>query len=162
MVRKEFTLKEPLSAISQEYTNKILDTKNAVSIHIRRGDYVLNTSTNKHHGVCNLDYYEAAVEYIREKIESLTFFIFSDDIAWVKENLKLDNAVFVSSPEIKDYEELILMSKCKHNIIANSSFSWWGAWLNQNPDKIVIAPRQWTTKKTADELDILPKSWIQI
>lgn len=162
VIRKEFKLKDPLGITSQEYTDKILGTKNSVSIHIRRGDYALDTKTNKHHGVCSLDYYQNAIKHINEKVESPTFFIFSDDIEWVKENLKINDAIYVSNPEIKDYEELILMSTCKHNVIANSSFSWWGAWLNQNPDKIVIAPKQWTANKTADELDILPKTWIQI
>ena len=81
----------------------------------------------------------------------------------MKENFELgDSAVYVSRPELKDYEELILMSKCKHNIIANSSFSWWGAWLNANPDKIVIAPKQWFKTKKVNTKDIIPESWIKI
>lgn len=162
IIRREFTLKESLSVVAEEYSNKINDVQNSISIHIRRGDYISNKSTNFFHGTCNLDYYERAIDYIKEKVESPTFFIFSDDIEWVKKNLKIDNSICVSNPEIKDYEELILMSKCKHNIIANSTFSWWGAWLNQNPDKIVIGPKQWTVKKTSNELDILPKDWMQM
>lgn len=162
IICKEFTLKEPFSATARVFADKISNTKDSVSIHIRRGDYVLDTKTNEYHGTCDLTYYEKTIEYIKQKNESPTFFIFSDDIEWVKENLKIDNAIFVSNPEVKDYEEMILMSKCSHNIIANSTFSWWGAWLNQNPDKIIVAPKQWTAEKTSDELDIIPKSWIQI
>jgi hypothetical protein len=162
IIRKEFTLKEPLSTTFIEYEGKILEAQNSVSLHVRRGDYVLDAKTNKYHGVCDLTYYQDAIKYINEKIESPSFFVFSDDIEWLKNNLKINDIIFVSNPEVKEYEDLILMSKCKNHIIANSTFSWWGAWLNQNPDKIVIAPKQWTTKKTSDELDILPKEWIQM
>lgn len=162
IIHKEFTLKNSLSKVAQEIASQILKTKDSVSVHIRRGDYVSDVKTNAHHGTCDLSYYIEAIKIITIKITSPTFFVFSDDINWARENLKIDKVVYVSDSEIKDYEELILMSKCAHNIIANSSFSWWGAWLNQNNEKIVIAPKQWTVKKTADELDILPKSWIQI
>lgn len=162
IIRKEFTLKEPFGISAQKTENEIINSNNPISIHIRRGDYVANSKTNAYHGVCRLDYYERAIEYIKSKIKSPTFFIFSDDINWAKENLKLENSIFVSNPDIKDYEELILMSKCKHNIIANSTFSWWGAWLNPNSSKIVIGPKQWTINKTSIELDILPKEWIQL
>jgi len=162
VIRKEFTLKDQLSGVSKKAEVEISNSKNSVSIHIRRGDYVTDKNTNIHHGTCGLDYYQNAIKYILDVVESPTFFIFSDDIEWVKENLKIENCVYVSNPEIKDYEELILMSKCRHNIIANSSFSWWGAWLNKTSDKIIVAPKQWLANKTANELDILPSSWIQI
>ena len=162
IIRKEFTLKNPLTLRAQEVSKEISNTKKSVSLHIRRGDYISDKKTNTYHGTCDTTYYKKAIDYIHQNLESPTFFIFSDDIRWVKENLKLENAVYVSNPKIKDYEELILMSMCSHNIIANSSFSWWGAWLNQNPNKIVIGPKQWLTHKTADELDILPAEWIQI
>lgn len=161
-VRKEFTLKEAMSQEAQKISSEIFNSKNSISVHIRRGDYITNKNTNNHHGTCGLDYYENAIKYIKEKTEFPIFFVFSDDIAWVKENLNLENAIYVSDPNIPDYEELILMSECKHHIIANSSFSWWGAWLNPDKNKIVIAPKQWLTKKTSNELDILPKSWVQI
>ena len=161
-IRKEFTLKVPLGHAAQAHLNEISSTTNSTSLHVRRGDYVSDEKTNVHHGACDLTYYAKAIEYIKEEVESPTFYIFSDDIEWVKENLKLENGVYVSNPEIRDYEELILMSKCSHNIIANSSFSWWGAWLNSNQKKIVIAPKQWTTRKSSDDLKILPKEWVQL
>jgi hypothetical protein len=161
-IKKEFTLKNSLSSQALEFSEKIMNSENSVSIHIRRGDYISNPTTNKHHGVCDLNYYEKAIDYLKNKIQSPTFFVFSDDIEWVKENLKIEHATLVSNPSLTECEELVLMSKCAHNIIANSTFSWWSAWLNVNSDKIVIAPTQWTRTQTSAELNILPKSWIQI
>jgi hypothetical protein len=162
MIRKEFTLKDPLSQTAQTYADQIQQNHNSVSIHIRRGDYVLNSSANKHHGVCDLEYYERAISKIKELIDSPAFFIFSDDIEWVRENLKVDNAIYVSNPSLSECEEMMLMSYCKHNIIANSTFSWWGAWLNQNPNKIVIAPQKWLNTDTSNQPDIIPPTWIKI
>lgn len=162
IIRNELTLKESLSPIAQEFVQQIKNNSKSVSIHVRRGDYITNAKTNKYHGTCDLSYYEHTILKIRELVLSPHFFIFSDDIEWVRENLKLDNTTFISNPNLTECEELMLMSNCKHNIIANSTFSWWGAWLNQNPDKIVIAPKQWTANKKSDELNILPKTWTQI
>ncbi len=161
-VRKQFTLKNPLSPAADEMMRNIQAEKNSVALHIRRGDYATNTQTNSFHGLCDLQYYYEAVAYFKSKLENPLFFIFSDDIQWVKNNLHMERNIFVSNPNILDYEELALMSACSHNIIANSSFSWWGAYLNPNFNKIVIAPKQWTNKKTSNELEILPKEWIQM
>ena len=164
-IRKEFTLKNRLSEISLSWKEKIENAENSVSVHIRRGDYVKDAKTNAHHGTCDIRYYEQGLEKIVNILgnKNINIFVFSDDISWAKENIKFPyQTYFVSSPEIIDYEELILLSKCKNNIIANSSFSWWGAWLNQNQEKIVVAPKQWTVAKTSNELDILPKKWIQM
>lgn len=126
IIRKEFTLKESLTEFASEIEKEILDT-NSVSLHIRRGDYVEDKITNQFHGTCSLDYYLKAVKMILETINKPIFFIFSDDIKWARNNLKLDYpTIFVSNNSIKDSEELFLMSRCKHHIIANSSFSWWG------------------------------------
>ncbi len=159
---KEFTLKIPLSDQAQNAFNSIRLQTNSVSLHIRRGDYAKNPHATKHHGLIELDYYKKATEFIKTKISNPLFFIFSDDIDWVRINLKIENCVFISNPKIAETEEMYLMSQCSHNIIANSTFSWWGAYLNHNPIKIVIAPKQWTVKKTADELEIIPENWIQI
>jgi hypothetical protein len=145
-ILKEFTLKNPLSVVSQTWLEKINSAENPISLHIRRGDYISDNKTNSFHGVCDLKYYKKALEEITKKLgPSINIFVFSDDISWAKENLKFPFPTnFVSDPEIPDYEEMYLMSLCKHNIIANSTFSWWGAWLNQNPNKMVVAPKQWT------------------
>jgi len=159
---KEFSLKNGFSGVVKKIETQEIGC-NSVSLHIRRGDYVSLKQVNDAFGVLGLEHYDKAIKIIKEKMKEPRFFIFSDDIAWAKENLKIgENAVFVSSPEIKDYEELILMSKCKHNIIANSSFSWWGAWLNQNKNKIVIAPKQWFKTDKFNTKDVVPESWIKI
>ena len=162
IIRKEFTLKNPFNKIISGIAEKISET-NSVSLHIRRGDYVKDKITNQLHGVCSLDYYLNAINRILEKVSKPSFFIFSDDIEWAKNNLKLNySTFFISDNLIKDSEELVLMSKCKHNIIANSSFSWWGAWLNQNPQKIVIAPKQWFKDSSIKTDDLIPDSWQRI
>ena len=162
IIKEEFTLRNSLMGNASKIAKEILD-KNSVSLHIRRKDYVENKITNQLHGVCSLDYYLKAMNRILEKVSKPSFFIFSDDIEWAKNNLKLDYpTIFVSNNSIKDGEELLLMSKCKHNIIANSSFSWWGAWLNQNPQKIVIAPKQWFKDSSVDTSDLISGSWIKI
>jgi hypothetical protein len=154
---KEITLKEPIENKYFDLLQKI-NNNNSVSIHIRRGDYI----NNNDYCTYGLEYYNEAIKIIKEKISDPIFFVFSDEITWAKENFKLNNIFFVSSPAMKDYEELILMTKCKHNIIANSSFSFWGAWLNKNPDKTVIAPKKWCNKFIKEFRDLLPVSWIRI
>ncbi len=157
----DFTLEEPLSPAGATIANQIKSTT-AVSIHVRRGDYIKNPQVLKEFGVCSLQYYQAAINHIKSIHPNPTFFVFSDDMNWVRENLPVgDNAVYVSDASIKDYQELILMSTCSYNIIANSSFSWWGAWLNQNPNKIVITPNPWFESAEWDK-DLISESWIQL
>jgi hypothetical protein len=165
LIRLEFTPKIPLSTNTLKYAQIITPIINSVSVHIRRGDNVTNPCSIKYHGVCSLNYYQESFKKITEQIKTndITVFVFSDDIVWARQNLILPYQThFILGDNISNAEEIYLMSLCKHNIIANSSFSWWGAWLNQNPNKIVIAPKQWLVNKTADELDILPKDWIQM
>lgn len=162
IIKKEFTLKNGLSEVMRDFEEKVSDS-NSISLHIRRGDYIADARTNAFHGVCGLDYYQAAMKLIKERVSAPIFFVFSDDIDWAKENLKGGEFVFVSCSSVKDYEELILMSKCKHNIVANSSFSWWGAWLNNNSEKIVIAPRKWFADEISNtDNDIVSSEWIKI
>lgn len=134
-----FLLKEPMTQKAQETLNNIKDTE-SVSIHFRRGDY-LNPNTSAFHGSCSLDYYFQAVQIMIDRVDNPVFFIFSDDINWVKEN-------FVSSYEThfvnySSHEDIVLMSACKHNIIANSGYSWMAACLNTNDDKKIVAPKYW-------------------
>jgi hypothetical protein len=137
---------------------------NAVSVHVRRGDYISNPSAQHFHGTCGLDYYKKAVELILSKVNDPHFFIFSDDVKWVADNfMKEIRATIVDindgSSAVKDMQ---LMSACKHHIIANSSFSWWGAWLGSNADKIVIGPRQWFADAAVDTGSVLPDSWYKL
>lgn len=143
-IRRDFTFKGALVGRNLETAERITNS-NAVSVHIRRGDYVTNQTFAKLHGFVGIDYYSSAIQRIREEVSSPTFFIFSDDLDWARANLGLgEDAVFVShNTGRSSFEDMRLMSMCNHNIIANSSFSWWGAWLNGNRGKIVIAPRKW-------------------
>lgn len=162
---KDFSIKVPIGGENQTVLDQIMDT-NSVSIHIRRGDYVTLDYVNKIHGTCSLDYYKKAIEYITKRVENPHFFLFSDDIKWVIENLKIESPyTVVDYNQGKGWLDMHLMKNCKHNIIANSSFSWWGAWLNENPDKIVIAPINWTVKKWTtknQKCDTVPKDWIKL
>lgn len=149
IILNDFSLKKESSNF-KKLKNIILNT-NAISVHIRRGDYAKRRKTKKYHGLLPLKYYQKAVSYIIKKINNPYFYVFSDDIDWVKTNFKTSYPThFVSQPnKLTNAEELILMSCCRHNIIANSSFSWWGAWLNKNPSKIIIAPRKWFRKEAS-------------
>jgi hypothetical protein len=138
--------------------------KTSTSLHVRRGDFVSNPNA-AFNGLVSLEHYHKAINLIAQSThtQKLTVFVFSDDIEWAKNNIHSDDEHtfhFVSSPEIKDHEELILMSQCSNNIIANSTFSWWAAWLNQSESKIVIAPKQWLKDRTASDLEITPENWI--
>ena len=130
---------------------------NSVSLHVRRGNY-LNL---KNFNVLDIDYYMKAVEYIRKNVEKPTFYIFSDDLEWCKNSLGfLDNCIFVDSTKT-EIDDLKLMSFCKHNIIANSSFSWWGAWLNQNCKKTVIAPKGWLLNDPGSS-NVILSDWVKM
>lgn len=129
--------------------------KNDISIHIRRTDYI---ASNGYHPVQSIEYYKQAIEIIGDYDN---IFVFSDDINWCKENLKFDNMIFIDGND--DVEDLWIMSLCKNNVIANSSFSWWGAWLNNNKDKKVIAPSNWFGNHLGlNTSDIIPESWLII
>lgn len=157
---KNFSLKVPLDNNNEQVLNKIKTTQ-AVSIHVRRGDYVNLDYVNKIHGACSLDYYKKAIDYISKHVEAPYFFLFSDDVEWVNQNLKIDFPhEIVNINDGKGWFDMELMKHCKHNIIANSSFSWWAAWLNENPNKIIIAPKNWMAKK--QKCNIVPKRWIKL
>jgi hypothetical protein len=160
-IQKDFTFTTPMNIKNQIFSELILTTS-SVSIHIRRGDYITNTHANSFHGTTSLEYYYEAVKYIGEYIKNPNFFIFSDDIQWVKENLSLSYPTIYIDHNQMAFEDMRLMSLCKHNIIANSSFSWWGAWLNQNSEKIVIAPKKWFNDSSINTIDLIPKSWVQL
>jgi hypothetical protein len=159
IIRDDFRFSVPLSSYAESLLSKIR-TGNSVSLHVRRGDYVTNPETNAYHGVSDLAYYNRAMELIRNKISNPVFYIFSDDPFWVEENFKLsESTILVSKLQTVQFDDLQLMSSCKHAIIANSSFSWWGAWLiNNNPDKIVIAPLKWYQNGSINTDDLFTKS----
>lgn len=163
-LRKEITLAKPLSEYSQKISDEIRKT-NTVSLHVRRTDYVTDPNSSVFHGVCSMEYYERAIGYIAQRVASPHFFIFSDDYEWSVENFKSLKFPYtcVSNGADKNYEDMILMSRCQHHIIANSSFSWWGAWLDPRKDKIIIAPEKWFANAPKNNTkDLLPDSWIQL
>lgn len=161
IIRDDFKLKKFYDEILPIPLREKIRQTTSVSIHVRRGDYVNVKNINKYHGVCEEEYYMRAVNLMRSKLSNLSFFVFSDDIDWCKKNLKfMEETTFVSG--LKNYEDLILMSECKHNIIANSTFSWWGAWLNKNVNKIIIAPKNWLASTNIETSDLLLKTWIKI
>ena len=163
IIRKEFTLRAPLSDKSVLFEQEIMNKEGAVSLHVRRDEMVSNKRINDWHGVCSVDYYKAAIATIANKVKNPHFFIFSDDPVWTKENI-IPNFPATYMPYNADHpeEDLILMSRCRHHVIANSSFSWWGAWLNPRQEKVVIGPKQWFNTPKMNTSDILPESWIRL
>lgn len=161
IIIKEFTIRAEPDERNKSMLEKI-GNSNSVCIHVRRKDYIDNKKTSEFHGICSLEYYHNAVKIIEEKASNPKFFVFSDEPQWTRVNLKLKyptTYVDINNPE-KGYEDLRLVLNCKHFIIANSSFSWWGAWLSNNRDKTICAPKRWFV--SADEGDIIPKSWIRV
>ena len=161
-IRAEFSFRQPLSPRNIELAGQ-MDQTNAISLHVRRGDYVDNSKNLKTYELCSLDYYSASIRHIAERVENPNFFIFSDDIDWAKKNLIIDfSHQYISHNQgAESYNDMRLMSCCKHHIIANSSFSWWGAWLNASADKLVIAPKIWFRNQT-NVTDLLPTEWIKL
>lgn len=162
IIRNDLQPKEPLPSTSQKQLDLICN-ENSVSLHIRRGDYATNILAKQVLGTLSLDYYKKSTQFISQKVLNPYFFIFSDDLNWVKQNMNL-NYPFEIIDGNPDYADLYLMSMCKHNIIANSSFSWLGAWLNPNLNKVVIAPKQWFANETmnAQTNDLIPGTWIRL
>lgn len=151
----QFTEEKNINLVGQ------LQNYNSVSIHVRRGDYL---GVSRFASLGNTLYYQKAIKYITEHIKNPLFVVVSDDIRWCKENLNLpQNSIYVDwNNKEKSYRDMQIMSNCKHNIIANSSFSWWGAWLNENANKIVIAPEHFFNGIIEDDSHIIPTEWIKI
>lgn len=161
IIRKEFRFVIPPSAKNEEWLNKI-NSSTSVSVHVRRGDVVAVAKTNKLYGTMTNSFYEDAMNHMVESLGNCSFFFFSDDIEWVKENIKTSYPAYYidNNDDAHNYEDLRLMSSCKHHIIANSSFSWWGAWLNPDKNKKVIGPAKWMSTRVIAETDHIPGSWI--
>lgn len=161
VIRNDFTFTLPLSEKSLQIKGKI-ENLNSVSVHIRRWDY-LKWNNHQTHWLCWIDYYKKAITYLEEIYTDLTFFFFSDDIERVKQNIPLENAYYIDwNSGNNSRQDMQLMSLCKHNIIANSSFSRRWAWLNKNSHKIVITPKIWFANKNLDATDIIPENWLKL
>lgn len=162
VIRADFEFKLPLSKANCHIANRIRGS-NSVGLHIRRGDYISEKENSAIFSICGLGYYNRAIEYLAGKVDSPHYFIFSNDISWAKENLKLNYPVEYVEENYGEssYVDMQLMSYCQHNIIANSTFSWWAAWLNSYVNKIVIAPRNWFCNGLNDD-DLIPDGWIRL
>lgn len=150
-----------LSFAPPTWQKKIANTISC-SIHVRRGDYVKNKAVNETFGTCTLDYYKKAIQKILDAEPTTTFFIFSDDIDWCKATFD-----FIVKKEFIDdtssaFEDFSLMQLCQNSIIANSSFSWWAAWLNNNASKQTVAPEKWFANSPFDYREIVPENWIKL
>lgn len=159
----DLQLAAPLNTEQAELAKKI-QACNAISLHIRRGDYLTDAKTHSYHGLCDLDWYARATHAITKDVSNPHFFIFSDDYEWATKNLRLSHPTHFIAPQVdgKEAIDMHLMSLCKHNIIANSSFSWWGAWLNQHPQKKVVAPANWFANAPHDTRDLIPATWLRL
>lgn len=161
-IRGDFSFKTPLTGRNTEVAAQIKNSV-AVSLHVRRGDIAANPAALAVHGLCSLNYYRRAIEYVTARVTHPEFFIFSDDMPWVREHLHVEYPCHYiednKGPE--SYNDMHLMSMCRHHIIANSSFSWWGAWLDPRGDKIVVAPDRWFASEF-DSSDIIPSTWTRM
>lgn len=151
---------------SPSFENKkwcdFISSKNTVCLHVRRGDYVTDSFAKQHIGTCSIDYYNRAIEYITDRVDKPVFIVFSDDIPWAQANISIPFPAYymIQNNEDTDYEDLRLMSLCKYFITANSSFSWWGAWLGNAEDKIIVCPEKWYNDGTKN--DIIPDRWVRL
>jgi hypothetical protein len=164
-IRQELRITTPPSAENREWLDRIMADDQAVSVHVRRGDYVSVAKANATHGTCDPDYYTTAVAEIsaRGALRPRAY-VFSDDPDWARTHLKLgvETVVVGHNGPMQHYEDLRLISACRHHVIANSSFSWWGAWLNPARAKIVIAPKRWFATDKLVNPDILPSNWLRM
>ncbi len=154
---QDFNLKVALSSAASINFEKIRGAEHSVAVHVRRGDYVSSLSANQYHGLPAKDYYLKAINILSSQFPSIHFFFFSDDMNWTEANFNYENFHFIKG--LKNYEDLELMKHCHHIITANSSFSWWAAWLNTNEHKIVICPKNWFSNHEINTADLIPNEW---
>lgn len=158
-LRESFVLREPMTEYQQKVISK-MENVLAASIHIRRGDYLSGDNVKMYGNICTDDYYESAINYLEQRCGVKDFFVFSDDVKWAQERFKSINGRAFHVVRNTDDRDMFLMATCKHNIIANSSYSWWAAWLNMDKDKVVIAPSVWLN--TSDVRGIYCDEWVLI
>ena len=139
----------------------------SISVHVRRGDYVKYGAANMFSGICDLSYYQRAIKYFQDNTAKPKFYFFSEDPDWIQENLlavELDGTMISGNSDENSWKDMCLMSRCKHHIVANSSFSWWGAWLNPDVQKKVIAPVKWfnTDDVYYEPNEVVPSQWMRM
>jgi len=162
-IRKAFAFVPPLDYASQQIAEQ-MQTGESVSLHIRRGDYLKGWRNRRKFVACPIAYYKQAIEYLRQRFSGLVYYVFTDDLEWAEKNLhSLTPGIRLVTHNRGEnsYRDMQLMSCAKHNIIANSTFSWWGAWLNDNAGKIVVAPKQWFANGRSTK-DLIPGNWVKL
>ncbi len=166
-IRAELAPPEPATARDRELAAAI-DASESVSLHVRRGDYASSPATLETHGLCGVDYYRRAADWLGGRLSAPALFVFSDEPEWVREHLDLPFPMTVvdhggdGTGYGAAHRDLALMSRCRHHVLANSSFSWWGAWLGRDPDGHVIAPERWFARPDLSSRDLVPERWVRL
>lgn len=164
LLRKQFNISTELSDYGKSVHKEIQESGQTCSIHVRRGDYLLKKNAN--HVVLPIEYYKRSIEFYKKNFGNIKFFVFSDDIEWARNFFSSEEYVIVGSGTNRNpHEDIELMKMCSHNIIANSTFSWWAAWLNPNEIKCVTVPSMWFVNVEQNKVvfeDLIPEEWCKI
>lgn len=164
VIRTELRPADPLDATSRRVAEAI-DSRPALSVHVRRGDYVTSASARETHGTCSPDYYRRAAAFVANRVEGCHAFVFSDEPDWARDHLDLGGlpvTIVADGTPRAAAADLALMVRCRHHVVANSSFSWWGAWLSGDPGRIVVAPRRWFASADFEDRDLVPRTWSRL
>ena len=159
---REFVPTEPPDVQNASLASQIQNCM-SVSLHVRRGDYISVPKNQKIHGSCSPEYYQRAIAAVQARVGQATWFVFSDDLLWVRQHLRVPGpVVYVDGNDDRPEWDIHLMSQCRHHVCANSSFSWWGAWLNPRAEKLVVAPQAWVATPSLDSRDLVPAGWMRV
>jgi len=163
LLRNDFNYQYDPSLYDKEVLEAI-QKPSSIAIQFRRGDYITDAATNRSIGVCSMEYYERAFDFLQSRMKDSRLLVFSDDIEWCRKHVKFDGSIFVQRKGGSPLDDMFLSIQCKNIILANSTFSWWCAWLNPNPKKIVIAPQKWFKSEELNKnaYDLIPDDWIRI
>ncbi|MGH2907494.1 MAG: alpha-1,2-fucosyltransferase [Solirubrobacterales bacterium] len=151
-----------LSRPARAAAKRVAASPAAVAVHVRRGDYVEDPVKLRNHGICSPEYYEQAAAIVGEQVDGAEYFVFSDDPDWCRQHISLPGQTHHMSGELAGFEDMHVMSCCRHWIVANSSFSWWAAWLGERPDSVIVAPSKWFDEMERDTRDQVPDRWLKI
>ncbi len=164
VIRNDFSLAQKLDEKNSMWKKRIEKSDNSVALHVRRGDYVTVAANKSIYKEIPIAYYQECLAELQDKLGKITIFVFSNDMDWVRKNIHTDQEMFYvdCNDENHGYMDMYLMSRCQHNIIANSTFSWWGAWLNANSSKIIYTPDMWFNDEKMNKNEILPESWRKV